>query len=696
MKEKTLQTYLTGEAPFVQDDFVRVPACFATMYGWVWDTEITREGIREKIDTMVENDIRGFYILPLPAEFRPRTMVTRLDPPYLSEAYFDLVHYAIEYAEKHGIYCWLYDEGGWPSGSACGRIRCDWHDEKQTREFIESTHVPYADALRGCHPGLMFTDEPCRRNPVGTWEEATAAFTASFLQIADFCHRRGWLTGGHLDKDNTAGSGRTHGYGSALQCLQTLDIPGIDAIGWQIGSVIKTVPGWDGDMPFFPRMASSAAAQSGHALALTETFAAYGNAVSPDEMRRILGVQIVRGINLLNFLLMPYDGRDWFPCHERTLFSPDMPGFGHLHAVTAEFERAAYFMAHGSPATDVALLFPQTESWRDGEAARAVVDAFCRRGIALEEEGIDFDIVDETTLSRGKIKDGSLSVGLACYRQIIVPENAELKPRTKEILAALNGQSTSVVRTGSRHLWHKVRRDANGQLFLCIFNHDLGPQTSTVRVDTALPLYRLNARDGGAKRFANGSSVTLQSGEMLLLYAGHQPIRLSPAYTPVGQTQAKPLGMQKKAQLVLNEHGAQMVPCNDPLVPVCDFAAAFGKDFSGEVAYSYTFSADEEGPVLVTASGVDDSAEVRLNGAVAGYLTTKPYELLAHCKRGINELTLTVANQAANAFVAADMSQWFTEAQIGPYHKDQLSFEAMNCRGGLTGPVTVTFLKEER
>ena len=693
MFRESLQTYLTGDAPFCQDAFAHVPACFAVMYGWVWDTRITKDGIREKIDTMIKNGIRGFYILPEPAEFRPASMITRLDPPYLSKEFFELVRYAVEYAEKNGMYCWLYDEGGWPSGSACGRMEPDWHKKERTEAFIESTHALYAKALQGCHPGLMFTDEPVKHGYTGTWQEAVAAFRASFLQVADFCHRQGWLTGGHLDKDNAVDSGRTLGYGSALQCLQALDIPGVDVIGWQIGSRLKTTPDWDGDMPFFPRMASSAAAQSGHALALTETFGVYGNAVSPDEMRWVIGAQIVRGINLLSFLTMPYDTRDWFPCHERPLFSPDMPGFGHLHAVTAELERAAYFMAHGKPETDIALLFPQTELWRDDAASENVIASFCRLGSMMEQQGIDFDIIDETTLQRGTAADGSVHVGLASYHRIVIPEGAELTPQTEKILTSVTGHGTSAVHTGSPHLWHKVRRDEHGQLYICIFNHDTDIRTAEIRIDTGLPLYRMNAKNGGAYEFRNGTEVTLQSGEMLLLFASDAPMHTDTGYTVTGQTEAVPLGMQKTAQLVLDAQGARMAACREDIRPTADFASAYGPDFSGEVTYTYTFHADAPCPISISAAGVEDSAQIRLNGRTVGYFISSPYEVITAAEKGTNILTITVANQAANAFVHTDMSQWFRAAQIGPYHSRQLAYERKNCRGGLIGPVMISFLR---
>ena len=95
---------------------------FSPIYTWAWNLPVTREGIRARIDGMREAGIRAFYILPLPSEFRPTWMITSLTPAYLSDEFFDLVRYAVEYAAGQGMRCWLYDEGGWPSGGACGQV----------------------------------------------------------------------------------------------------------------------------------------------------------------------------------------------------------------------------------------------------------------------------------------------------------------------------------------------------------------------------------------------------------------------------------------------------------------------------------------------------------------------------------------------------------------------------------------------
>lgn len=103
-------------------DFKNIPAEFQPAYTWLWNTNVTKEGIKKQIDEMYDSGIRAFYVLGEPERFRPTVRRTHLAPEYLSDDYIDLVYYAFEYARERGMYTWLYNEGGFPSGMACGKI----------------------------------------------------------------------------------------------------------------------------------------------------------------------------------------------------------------------------------------------------------------------------------------------------------------------------------------------------------------------------------------------------------------------------------------------------------------------------------------------------------------------------------------------------------------------------------------------
>lgn len=65
---------------------------------------------------MLDMGIRGTYILPEPKKFCPTSVITEMKPEYLTDEFFELVRYAVLYADSIGISAWLYDVGGLPVG----------------------------------------------------------------------------------------------------------------------------------------------------------------------------------------------------------------------------------------------------------------------------------------------------------------------------------------------------------------------------------------------------------------------------------------------------------------------------------------------------------------------------------------------------------------------------------------------------
>lgn len=104
-------------------NFQTVPVECHPAYTWLWNSTITKEEIRRQINEMYDAGIRAFYVLGEPENFRPFVRRTYLSPEYLSPEYLDLVYYAYEVAAEKGMYTWLYNEGGFPSGMVCGKIR---------------------------------------------------------------------------------------------------------------------------------------------------------------------------------------------------------------------------------------------------------------------------------------------------------------------------------------------------------------------------------------------------------------------------------------------------------------------------------------------------------------------------------------------------------------------------------------------
>jgi hypothetical protein len=102
--------------------FRRPPVDFYPSVFWNWNDQMSPQRIREQLKDLSDHQLPALCILPMPRDFRPDTTGNRLDVDYLSPEYFSRFKLAMDEARGLGMKAWLYDEGGWPSGSATGRV----------------------------------------------------------------------------------------------------------------------------------------------------------------------------------------------------------------------------------------------------------------------------------------------------------------------------------------------------------------------------------------------------------------------------------------------------------------------------------------------------------------------------------------------------------------------------------------------
>ncbi|MCS7463843.1 glycosyl hydrolase [Paenibacillus doosanensis] len=87
---------------------------------WFWNGDMEEAQIDEQIREMADKGLGGFFLCA-------RQGVTI---PYLSDAWFEKVAYAVERAKRHGLLVWLYDEYPYPSGIAGGEVILEHPDAK--------------------------------------------------------------------------------------------------------------------------------------------------------------------------------------------------------------------------------------------------------------------------------------------------------------------------------------------------------------------------------------------------------------------------------------------------------------------------------------------------------------------------------------------------------------------------------------
>lgn len=331
---------------------------------WIWNDRLSAGEIRRQIREMRSRQIDGFFVHPMPEEFRRADFPGGM-PGYLSDEFFAMVSVAAEEASANDMQLWLYDEGGWPSGTLNGFFRdncpelmhrqigidgritvngfCpDLLDPRTTQIFLEKVHEKYRHHLGkyfgSVIPGI-FTDEPFFGifDPANTlpfspvleeeflWEKSYSAREAAerifksrdpqacqdycdvwlklagknYLKvIADWCHRNNLLFAGHFNGDDVIDNLCKLAGADIFHLHSFFDVPGCDAIWRQIHPLALERD--------FSGLTASAA---GDKLCISETFAVYGNSLSPAEMKQIAAMQFVSGIKIVAAMALHYSDR---------------------------------------------------------------------------------------------------------------------------------------------------------------------------------------------------------------------------------------------------------------------------------------------------------------------------------------------------------------------------------------------------
>ncbi len=105
---------------------------------WSWNDKLEIEELRRQIDWMYENEIGGFFMHARGG----------LKTEYLSDEWMQCISFCADYAQKLGMEAWAYDENGWPSGFAGGKILenpedCDKYIEATIGAFDSTATVNY-------------------------------------------------------------------------------------------------------------------------------------------------------------------------------------------------------------------------------------------------------------------------------------------------------------------------------------------------------------------------------------------------------------------------------------------------------------------------------------------------------------------------------------------------------------------------
>jgi len=827
---KDLIARMYEQEAFSLEEYRGNHASLQPAYTWVWNAPIQRDEVRKQLDDMMAAGIRTVYILPEPKNFRIYNERIHMKQEYLSEPFFEVLRYALEYALSIGMSCWMYDEGGWPSGSACGQVirerpelcrkslevrtitldagkeyqpgegalaafcsasdgrlnmigpghraemTCelseyyvkrhggmivDSLDEEIGSVFVESTHEKYGKYLgdlfaktdengkiiegSGRLP-MMFTDEPGAgryawpRNFETRFKEKYGYDVEPFLPVIlddqndadedgiraridyrqlagelfrdnyfkpihDWCRRNHVLSTGHLDIDHLTDGCLYHNYGSVLNQLREMDVPGIDVIWRQIQRPEGEEPPCREGNGFFPRFASSAAVQRGGKYAVSESFAVYGAGLVGEEMRYVINYQLVRGINLFNFMSASYGKTDAVPAVMRPAFVSEMPGYAHLKAVNDYTARACYLMQLGESGVRTALYLPNRDIWAGGKIRENAIAEFDRLGREMEARQIEFDIIDDDGIRMARRVGGELHLGNARYACVIVPECSRMPEDVREKMSGMKQEAVPAVICDCASVRIRTRIMEDGSKICMLFNESGEEQT----INATLPgngfVYRLDAENARTERTANVlNDLTLVSGEALFYLCADRKIDEAEEMITGRRAIAVPdrFAFRKKRDARLDERGihdrvydesgaACRLGCWQDLV---------GRDYSGEAIYTAELELKhplEAGKLYELELGrVECSARAAINGHEIGIAWAEPKRILfdgriAQGERKL-QIEIEVANTLANQFSTQPLEKMYPASELGPYQDRLNELEADAPIGGLYGPVVLNEL----
>lgn len=113
----------TGDpSRFEPSRFARPDSWHYPGYFWLWNDQLNAGRLARQLREMATQGARTVCHLPEPAEFRPTSMPTPMAPGYLTPEFMQIFASVADESARLGMRMWLYDEGGWPSGSAAGRV----------------------------------------------------------------------------------------------------------------------------------------------------------------------------------------------------------------------------------------------------------------------------------------------------------------------------------------------------------------------------------------------------------------------------------------------------------------------------------------------------------------------------------------------------------------------------------------------
>lgn len=494
-----------------------------------------------------------------------------------------------------------------------------------------------------------------------------------FEKVHLWCQNNNVKFTGHINIDHTCDGGVRCRYGSVLNVLRDFDIPGIDVIWRQIKMPRNGEKPVEEGSSFFPRLASSAARQRGNRFSLTESFGVYGESLSPDEIRYVVNYQAARGINIFNFMLCSYGKTGGLAFVESPSFTSEKPGFYSLKHINDYVSRLSYLMSLGEIEGSTALYIPNNDIMAGGIVSKKAMIAYDKLGAKLEEDNVNFDIIDDEGIRAAiELSDG-LKLGDAIYKSVVVPTcmymPEDIKQKIKNYTAEPCGNS---VQSNDKNIIIRCRNLQNGKI---VFAFNQGCDMVNTQLLTTISyknIYQLSLTDGNYYKTDN-MSVSLLCGQEAVFYLTDEELDAFENNVDFQMMLDNPQ-IVSVDRFVIESDGMKNIKC--------DFDEIKDADFSGEVTLQYEYSL----PEIPTSKDVFKLTMT--NGACWGRVYIDDNEALTLGMSPMNivfsgdmisktgTITFKISNTPGNeVFRKKSYFDSLPPEEVGPYRKLQFEFE---------------------
>jgi hypothetical protein len=518
-----------GDAAVLGRNFERADRQYGPVPIWWWSGDrLERARLRWQMEQLCAQGVTQAVVMCL-APRGPLYGSLADDPPFLSEAWWEIFLAACADAQRLGFRFWLYDQFGFSGANFQGQLTAahpDWTGQELVRSdagvcHVESRGFDYYDA-EACR-ALIDTVLGEFRRRAGEWfgSVITGLFQDELPQMpswgkdfaASFARRHGYdlrdriplLWAGdddearrvrrdyHAHRAELAGdaffapyaawagdAGLIAGFDQQSPAREGDPAGSVELYGDYLATHRRfTAPGSDhwGD----PKLHSSLSHAGGHPRTWIEAFHSSGWGGTLEETYDWLGPFLRRGATLYDPHAVYYSTAggwwEWAPPSTcwRQPYWPD------YHVFSDAVSRLCALLSTGELVADTILLYPTATAQADvtlagaRPAARAASDLynelngstawFDERPGVLDRAGADYEIFDEPTLIAGQLDGDTWQVAGGTFRNVILPGVTMLGSRLAGQLAAFAQAGGTVVAAGTVPQLFTGPDEAGGEAF---------------------------------------------------------------------------------------------------------------------------------------------------------------------------------------------------------------------------------------